>query len=264
MQGRWACSALLLTTSAMAEDVAREWQWTFPDAVRAIEALAEKTQDAEAWCARANCRQQQQGDFLFLDLFGPPAWRRIDAFHYFNGPPDSESGTDIYLDLGGRGGKKTRFLWYPTVGMLFKAEQLPGVTPGELNDLQIVGDESPFIFNGRTYQLRFDRRCHEGTGYAGRRFFADMSTVLVADGIEQVISTSLNTNDPGPAYLTCDEAKAELPKTIRFDFSGDLDGDGKLDLVFMKNGGGFFPSVYLSRYAEQGELVKVFDSNESC
>ncbi|MFZ5843849.1 MAG: hypothetical protein ACOY3E_13235 [Pseudomonadota bacterium] len=263
MQGRWAVAALL-AASTLADEKAQELVWTLPDTVHAIEALNEKIQDAGAWCSQNPCRHQMHGDFLFLDLFGPPAWRQVDTFQYFTGAPRDEWYSDIYLDLGGRGGQRDGFHWFPVVGMLFGAAQLPGITPGELTNIQIPGDEAPFIFNGNTYQLRFDKRCHEGTGWDDRRFFADMNTVLIANGIEQTISTSLNTNDPGMPYRTCEEAKANLPTTIRFDFSGDLDGDGKLDIVFLKNAGGFFPTVYLSRYAEPGKLVKAFKSNESC
>lgn len=262
MKGQMLMAALL-ASGVMAEEAAAEPRWSFPDAVRAIEALNEKLA-GEPWCADHDCLQQQTGSFLFLDLFGPPAWRRVDSFYHFTGAPGSEWYSDVYLNLDGRGSQKERHFWYPIVGMLFDAKQLPDITPGELTDIHIAGDEMPFVFNGTTYQLRFDKRCREGSSFGGRRFYADMSIVLISDGKEQTISTSLNPNDPGPAYTTCDDAKDSLPILIRFDFSGDLDGDGKLDLVFLKNGGGFFPTVFSSRYAEPGQLMKEFDSNESC
>lgn len=265
MQG-WLLLAMAIATSAVAQENALEepMTWNFPDAVHAIEALNATMKEEKRWCAKHACLQRQLGNFLFLDLAGPPAWRRFDRFYYFSGNPRYESNTSIFLDLGGRGGQKRDPFWYPVVGMLFSADQLPGVTVGELAEQPIAGDETPFLYNGKTYQLRFEPRCHQGSWQNAPAFFADMSIFLLADGMEQQLSSTLKTNDIGEAYSSCEEAKANLPRAIRFDFAGDLDGDGKLDLVFMKNAGGFSPTVYMSRFAEPGQLFKAFSSNESC
>lgn len=265
MQG-WLLLAMVFVTSAVAQGAEQEESvaWSLPDAVHAIEALDATIESKNLWCAHHTCRRRQLGNFLFLDLAGPPAWRQVDRFYYFSDSPLSEASTSVYLDLEGRGGQKREHFWYPVVGMLFSADQLPGVAPGQLAEHKIAGDETPFLYNGRTYQLRFEPRCHQGSSFKRPEFFADMSIFLLADGIEQRLSSTLNTNDVGMGYSSCDKAKANLPKAIHFDFVGDLDGDGKLDLVFMKNAGGFFPTVYMSRYAEPGQLLKAFSSNESC
>ena len=262
----WLLLAMAIATSAVAQENELEepMTWSFPDAVHPIEALDATIESENRWCANHTCRRRLLGNFLFLDLAGPPAWRQVDSFYYFSDSPRNEASTSVYLDLEGRGGQKQEHFWYPVVGMLFSADQLPGVAPGEIAEHKIAGDETPFLYNGRTYRLRFEPRCHQGSWFNGPAFFADMSIFLLADGIEQQLSTTLKTNGVGMGYSSCDEAKANLPKAIHFDFVGDMDGDGKLDLVFMNNAGGFFPTVYMSRYAEPSQLLKAFSSNESC
>lgn len=262
----WFLVAMFFATGVIAQETEQEGQpvWSFPDAVHAIEALNATMKEEKRWCARHACLQRQLGNFLFLDLAGPPAWRQVDRFYYFSGDPRYESDTSLFLDLGGRGGQKRGPSWYPVVGMLFSADQLPGVTAGELAEQPIAGDETPFLHNGKTYQLRFEPRCNQSSWNNAPAFFADMSIFLLADGMEQQLSSTLKTNDIGTAYASCEQAKAALPKAVHFEFAGDLDGDGNLDLVFMKNAGGFSPTVYMSRFAEPGQLFKAFSSDESC
>ncbi|MFN4290637.1 MAG: hypothetical protein ACK4E7_07135 [Permianibacter sp.] len=141
----------------------------------------------------------------------------------------------------------------------------PVVTVGQARAISAFNmplANEPFVLDGISYHLCYEAKgipITNGGGIIG--YDADVSTMLRSASVSQDRRTGTQTHVDCFPYPSCEEAKAAVPPHIIFDLVADLDGDGKLDFVYLKDSGGEFPSVYLGSQAAAGEWVRRIDIN---
>lgn len=258
--------ALLLSSSVYTNEYELTRNIEFPLAVKSDEALARLQEHYREHCANALCKEVETGNFLLLDLSDEPEWREIRSF-------DSTSFTYGYGDIGAytafiKPRKPTTIQYWgghPVYGLLFHRLDLPLARPGKLEPISGFQIDQPFTFNDQLYQFEIEHHCHDvltSPPMDGKD--ANVSVTLVSKGIRQKLSLSPKHRTDAAVFPDCEAAIKGQELTIQLDFIGDLDGDQKPDFVFLNNGGGEFPAIFLSAQAEKGTLVKYVSVNLSC
>lgn len=236
-----------------------------PAVVRNIEQLTQVFENESNSCSGKPCISEYRGEYFLLDLSGLPTWRETNSFlHVDEGWRDlpvvyvksaypHPSKPDEY------GSERKNF------GVLFDRKMLPRVKSGAVMAANIGRPGEPFQFNGRRYTLHHEIECRDiSFNNGGTAFDAEVRVTLELDGVRQNLDTGLKGHAGFDSAPTCAEAKELIPHFVSFDFAGDLDGDGKLDLVYFGNHGSSFPTVYLSSLAGTGELVRIVRIDLSC
>lgn len=239
----------------------------FPVPVRSTSALAYLREVHSEQCRERECSGHQAGDYLLLDLSGSPIWREVSRFEYASlGGEHWDVGVDsVYIDPDAGKANMAVQNFSGVYGVLFERSQLPQIKSGPAVSIEMPTLNSKFEFNGVSYRLRAESVCRaiSGIGTVGG-YDADFSITIEANGVEQDLMLSTKHRTDFYVYQTCDEALKAVSTFVPFDVIGDLDRDGKLDLVFMNNAGGELPVIYLSSLAGVGEIVKAIWLNLSC
>lgn len=258
----------LVTLSVEADELQNRPIYTeFPLAVRSTDALSIMREEYPEYCPDRKCSGTQVGDYWFLDLSGIPTWRQVDQFEYARLEGNfADVGTSSVYIAPLTQKIQLSISDYPAVyGLLFERKQLPTVKAGPIVPIAMPQLNEPFLFNGVSYRLRAESRCITLYGNGTTEGYdSDFSITLETNGLGQDLMISTKHRLDYSVYKTCEEARLSTPPHIPFEFIGDLDGDGKLDLVFLNNSGGEAPTIYLSSLAQLSEIVKRIDLNLSC
>ncbi len=201
-------------------------------------------------CRDQPCFTDFGGEFLLLDLSAWPQWRMITSYRQLTHP--ELLGIYAYLPFDNA---KRETSEYQTLrqGVVFALDQVPGAVPGPLKPFTLPTTNGSFQFQMQEYRLSQEPNCHR----VNDGFYGDSALSISHGGNTQRIIAGLKGRDPGAIHVSCESAKAEYSVPISFDFAGDLDGDGKLDLVLDNVGEGSSYQLFLSRNAPEGQVFRV-------